>query len=400
MLFPNNYMTKLRYFFLLLSGIVVGTGAYVMYPPAMYAFVGGLLLLYCISFAQNKYRINSLSSAVFSLYVAFLLLNYARDGGNAGAPLYLNFFLGICAYFLIIKTLQRTPFSKQISVLPLIGIGVIGAGIWLELNGFIDFRKNSFSSVDQGLLLRPGGFLNPNMSAALCLIWLYVAIESKWVNSALIKISCLSLSVAILSVTQSRSAILFLAIYLMYKVYEAGIKNVKYYFVLILGVFILLAHYGQSEYLIDLYEANFERAQGDSSSSERYMLIQTGIAAFSESPIVGLGMRAMYRYFGLGTHNEIIEWLVNFGLVGLVVVALILFRFYYINSIKYLCLCIFPTLLFSHNFFETTAFQVALAFAYYAGTRSEIVKTSRVFPPWRVSIVERKMQVHGSMRLH
>src|SRR3569832_1098941 len=99
-------------------------------------------------------------------------------------------------------------------------------------------------------------------------------------------------------------------------------------------------------------------------------------------------MRTMRHYIvpGLpnlipGSHNEIIEWLGNFGILGFCVMLLIFFRFYYAGSLKHLCLCILPSFLFCHNFFETTALQVALACAFYLGlqaSRKAVVSWARM----------------------
>lgn len=245
------------------------------------------------------------------------------------------------------------------------------------MNGLIGFRdqEDGPESLSEGWLLRPGGFLNPNMSAALSLIWLFIALESKLDNCYWLKSVCIAIGVFIAAITQSRAALLFLFIYSAYKAYEGGIKGIKYYLILIVCGLSLFMFFNQSGMLEDLYNANMVRAQGDSSSEERYLVLQGALTTFAGSPITGSGIRAMYRFFGLGTHDEIIEWLVNFGLAGFLVMLLIFFKFYYVNSFKYLCLCILPTFLFSHNFFETTAFQVALAYAFYLMKRGAQEKT-------------------------
>jgi hypothetical protein len=221
------------------------------------------------------------------------------------------------------------------------------------------------------------------MSAALCLIWLFVAMESKSNNSFWVKSACLTGSASIVAITQSRSAILFLCAYFICKVYEGRFRNSKYYLIALLCLFGLYEYSGLSELISDLYKANLVRAQGDASSQERYLLLKTAFDAFIEHPMTGLGMRAMHRFFQAdtpdlipGTHNEILEWLVNFGMFGFCVMLFVYFRFYHISSLKYLCLCILPSFLFSHNFFETTALQVALAFAFCLGAQGNKRRTS------------------------
>ncbi|GAB3544288.1 hypothetical protein GCM10027343_19220 [Noviherbaspirillum agri] len=223
--------------------------------------------------------------------------------------------------------------------------------------------------VDEGLLLRPGGFLNPNMSAALSLIWLFCALESRGKNSYWLKSASVALCLFVVSLTQSRAAMLFLALYFLCKLYEGGIKRMRYYFIPVACAAVALLFFSESSALEDIYNSIFQRFQGDGSSAERYHVLQSALAKFAERPLIGHGMRVMVGSFGVGTHNEVVEWLANFGIVGFFVMLMVFLRFYFVPSLKYLFLCIFPTFLFSHNFFETTAFQVALAYAFFVASR-------------------------------
>ena len=67
---------------------------------------------------------------------------------------------------------------KIIRFIPLLAILTLLLGIFLDLYGLIDIRERGIDDIDIGLGLRPGGFLNPNQTASLSLVWLYVALES------------------------------------------------------------------------------------------------------------------------------------------------------------------------------------------------------------------------------
>jgi len=368
----NITMTKIIHFILIAIGVTIGTGAYVIYPITMYILLGVALFIYCALLAKNVHKVNVQSNLILLLYIVFLLLNFIRDIGNeVAARLYMNFFLGICAYLVVIKVFYLKTETGRFRYLPLISLIIIASGILLELNGLIVSRADgeAMAGVDEGLLSRPGGFVNPNRTAALSLIWLFCALESKNDNSYWLKYSCISVCIFIVSMTQSRAAMLFLFIYFLCKIYVGGAKTLKYYGVPIVCVSLLVALTSQSSVLGDIYGSILLRFQGDGSSEERYFVLQSALVTFTESPITGHGMRAMAWFIGVGTHNEIVEWLVNFGITGFLVMLLVFFRFYYINSFKYLCLCIFPTFLFSHNFFEATSFQVALAYAFSLAKR-------------------------------
>lgn len=366
---------------LLALALFVGTGAYVMFPPAMYALVGAIGIAYAGFALREKSATSLLSNIIFLAYVVFLLSNYLRDL-DAPAPvsrLYVNFFLGIAVYCMVIRVFQLNSGSdvKAFRYLPLASILVLLLGILLELNGVIVSDERDIGIGIEAALLRPGGFLNPNITAALGLIWLFIALEARPANRLWLKAACLAGGGLIIAVTQSRGAMLFLAIYFLYKLFERG-GRVFNYFLFSLPILAALYVYSDiSGVAADLYDANATRLQGDDSSQERFLLLKTAFSAFLSNPVFGGGMREMRNYFGSGSsnlipgsHNEIVEWLVNFGILGFCVMLLILFRFYYAGSFKHLALCILPSFLFSHNFFETTALQVALAYAFYLGTQA------------------------------
>lgn len=366
----NTALSSVVVLLLFLAGAAVGTGAYTLSSAMMYALLGIVFSLYAILTMKRIFRVNIASNVILLLYIVFLALNYLRDLGDATvARLYLNFLLGIGTYLVLIKVFSLAPNMRQFRYLPLLSLLAIAGGIVLQLNGWISFRGDEqIGSMDEGLLLRPGGFLNPNMSAALSLIWLFSALESKADISYWQKLACVTLCIFVLSMSQSRAAWLFLSLYVIYKSWEGGARVMKYYWIPVVLLILMLPFISQMDELTEIYNAILLRFQGDGSSDERYLLLQSALGIFAENPILGRGMRSMYRFFGLATHNEVVEWLVNFGMVGFFVMCLVVARFYYIGSFKYLCLCIFPTFLFSHNFFETTAFQVALACAFAFAT--------------------------------
>ncbi|HJV74817.1 MAG TPA: O-antigen ligase family protein [Noviherbaspirillum sp.] len=367
----NSSMSPVTVLLLFLCGAVVGTGAYTLSSVMMYALLGVVFALYAILTMKRTFKVNLASNVLLLIYLVFLALNYLRDMGDATvARLYLNFLLGIGTYLVLIKVFSLAPDMRRFRYLPLLSLLVIAAGIVLQLNGFISFRGDEeIASMDEGLLLRPGGFLNPNMSAALSLIWLFSALESKADISYWQKLACVAICIFVLSMTQSRAAWLFLSLYVIYKSWEGGARVMKYYWIPVVLLILMLPFISQMDALTDIYNSILLRFQGDGSSDERFLLLQSAMGIFADNPILGRGMRTMYRFFGLATHNETVEWLVNFGMVGFFVMCLVVARFYYIGSFKYLCLCILPTFLFSHNFFETTAFQVALACAFAFATR-------------------------------
>lgn len=372
-------LSKIAYVLLFALGAIVGTGLYVLFTPALYLLIGIASLIYAILLFQRVCKVNIQSNVILLLYIAFLLLNFTRDMGNdVASRLYVNFALAIGAYLIIGRILHYLAAGGVPRYLPLLSLVIIAGAILLQLNGYIASRRDGevMEGVDEGLLLRPGGFLNPNMSAALSLIWLFAALESRGKNSYWLKSACVALCLFTVSLTQSRAAMLFLAFYFLCKLYEGGIRRVRYYIIPVAGVAIALLFFSESSALEEIYNSILQRFQGDGSSAERYHVLQSALAKFSERPLIGHGMRVMVSSFGVSTHNEAVEWLANFGIVGFFIMLMVFLRFYYVRSLKFLFLCIFPTFLFSHNFFETTSFQVALAFAFFVATRPSPAKVA------------------------
>jgi O-antigen ligase len=105
------------------------------------------------------------------------------------------------------------------------------------------------------------------------------------------------------------------------------------------------------------------RITGDYSSQERLELLKHGLAAFMDAPFLGKGYRYVELTAGQSTHSELVEILANFGLAGLVAIGLASYLLYRGGSARFLLVCVAPTFLFSHNFFETVSFQAALGLA-------------------------------------
>lgn len=101
------------YFMLIAIGVTIGTGAYVAYPMVMYLLLGAAFFTYCFFLFKKVYKVNVGSNLALLLYVAFLLINYLRDYGNAITDrLYINFFLGICAYLVIVKVFPSGGYDE------------------------------------------------------------------------------------------------------------------------------------------------------------------------------------------------------------------------------------------------------------------------------------------------
>jgi O-antigen ligase len=224
------------------------------------------------------------------------------------------------------------------------------------------------------LLHRPGGFLNANMTAAIAMIWFFIMMEVNKDSAIILKGLALLLTLSICMLTQSRAAMLFLASYALYTLIVS--RNVKFLMAIVFVAMVSLAvsHYFELVMVQDIVDNFTSRADRNNSSTlERLSVLAYAIKSFFDAPVFGNGYRyvAKTEGHGLSSHNQVAEILTNFGLVGFVIIITLYITFYHKNSFSYLSLCIFPTMFFSHNFFENSSYQVVLAFAYYGYDKAQ-----------------------------
>lgn len=319
-------------------------------------------------------KIDRRKVAVALLYLCFLLANYFRDDLNGRGEIAAVYFLFVRGFLFFIFTgfvYQPVRNSRVFSILPPLSIFILGLSVVLEIYGIKYFhgREQALGSLsfDEVVVSRPGGWLNANAMAALSLVWLFVTVETSVTKNFLLKVISVTCCLVLCLVTQSRGAVLFLAFYGIYKIFYMNSQGSKSFFALIIAVGALF-FYLSREYplLLDIVEKLHERGLDDNSAQDRYRFIGIAYDAFLRAPLLGNGMRYLFLKEGFVVHNEILEWLSNFGLAGLLMLLVLYFTFYHRNSFPYLCLCIFPMFVFSSNFFETVAFQIALSFAYYS----------------------------------
>jgi O-antigen ligase len=125
----------------------------------------------------------------------------------------------------------------------------------------------------------------------------------------------------------------------------------------------LLAYISYQSEFLNLIDKVTSRFSGDESSTTRLFLIEYGIRHFLEEPLLGNGYRYMAGAVGWSAHNEIVENLVNYGIIGCCVIALAMYLLYWPATLSFIFICVMPMFMFTHNFFETTAFQASLGLA-------------------------------------
>jgi O-Antigen ligase len=386
---------RLKVILTFLLGTIGGTGAYGLSSLLMNLLVVSSFALISwemiqrYNYEKRLIEISVKKFLVFILYSTFLLANilkeviYDSEYQYSGYQVYFGFedvggilrqysdmFRGFIVFLAAALVYAPVRHSKALIILPPLCLTIVFAGQVAEAYGLISFNQELAEGDTWGatftdkLLARPGGFLNANMTAAVGLIWFYVTLESDLKVPVILKGYALILVLAICLLTQSRGALIFLSLFTVYSLIIS--RNFSFLVSIVvggLGVVVVLS-YLDIEILNGLIEKFSARASKESSADERAFLIMKAIEYFQNSPIHGNGLFYLMKAEGHSSHNQTLEILSNFGIIGLIVFLSFYFTFYHRNYIPYILVCVLPMFLFSHNFFENSAFQVAIGFGY------------------------------------
>jgi O-antigen ligase len=352
---------------------VVSTGAYTAAPGIAYFIILGvsglvlsnhILLRSPLRYLQPLRLIGILSLSAFFLFVSMRLSVEPRV--QFAYP--ISFYVFLLSFAAIQLTqypqeeeARRSSTAIRVAVLLTLFL-IIGAQI-AETLGYISGELVRRNAADLSIGQRPGGFLNVNIAAATALALVYVFFEIGQLPTRLLSTVCVLLLGVVLLISQSRAAMLFGAMYIITLILRRRLRTrtVASAVFLAIGGYLLFVDDAQ---LVELFmESIATRFEEDDSFNERLALIRIGTDLLGEAPLWGHGYRYVEHLTGRSSHNEIIENAVNFGVLGSIVVWGSFFAIYQPRSISFLLACIAPVLFFSHNFFETASFQVALGLA-------------------------------------
>jgi O-antigen ligase len=213
------------------------------------------------------------------------------------------------------------------------------------------------------LVFRPGGFHNSNMTAALALLFLLLPRLHHSPGFGTRGLLVMVLAVAVIGLTQSRAGLAALLLYSAWLFRRHPIR-------LLVGVALALlvsvvsGSWDQGAVLFELVQRFGDRFGGDSSSTERAWLMRMALQSIQEAPLFGYGYGFLVdRYAAGGSHNQVIELLVAFGVVGGVTMLAAAVLLLWPASALLVLVGVLPSLLFSHNFFDSASFQAALGMA-------------------------------------
>lgn len=366
-------MQKIESHCLTILLIFIGTGLHAQFPSFAYipVVMAIAVLFFDYKFWQQPFKYIE-KSMIFGvlLFNAFLCLQiiiYRLDPKSYFFQFFsVNLMILIYAHTKLILTRKPdniTSLYKYLCLLLIFCLLTLILGQIAEITGYI--QRTNFEGADELFFItqaRPGGFLNPNSTAVIAVVLLYTLERlSKVLGRSYILIG-LPIGMAVVLLSQSRTAILVLFIFLGLLLRQPSSRNIATILItLLVPVSAIYIFYPVEA---DIMITNiFERFMGDSSSDERRNVLLHSFSSIGESPVWGSGSAYLIRSFGASSHNQLIEILVSYGAVGLLTIGTAFFLLYLPVSISFFVCCLLPMLLFSHNFFDSYSYQVVLGLA-------------------------------------
>jgi O-antigen ligase len=357
-----------------LSSVLIGSAAYTLAPGLGYAVVLIMALLLALDpriISSAQPGIAAWPLAGFALFNGLFMLHGLRTGLDFRMQLQHVLSLGV---FVLSYTAWRAVLAskggdffttRSIAIATLTTLAILFAGQLAEMAGMIDRRNLGVSQEDANYIFRPGGFLNPNMTAAIAVVVVFSLCESRARRLGSVGYLGIMLTLIIVLLTQSRTLIATLGCYL----FLVGFRQPRLFLIVPFALLSAVAVAGgvASDALMALFERIIARFDGslasDASNAERLMVLTEAIVAADANPWLGNGYMYLVEIVGASTHNQFAEMLVNFGAIGLVSAMIVFAMLFLPASLSAFLFCMLPTLMFSHNFFDNASFQASLGMA-------------------------------------
>lgn len=352
--------------------IFIGTGFYTQLPSIAYIPVG---LAFVVFIANKKLIFDPFYYLEPKLLLAFFVVNiffiieliFSHMEFSSFLDKFIAISMFILSYAYSKLLLNKTDFGsyfvcKTICIVVIISLILLLVGQYAETMGYIEQDLYIDTSANKTFLTRPGGFLNVNVTAAIAIVLIFALDKiSENIGRKYFYVG-MPLAITVVFVAQSRAAMIVSIVYFFSMV---GLKNKRDTLIrlLLLAIFIYVIAGYFSDELGDLITNLTERFDGDDSSDERKNMLIHSWHAFVDSPVFGKGDQFLVDHYGYSSHNQILEILTNYGLIGLLVMIPASIFLYAPCSAIFFGICIIPTFLFSHNFYDLASYQVALGLA-------------------------------------
>jgi hypothetical protein len=361
--------TELRIRGGLLCLLAMATGAYNLAPGVGYLIFGVVTLALLTQArwidAPGRWFEPHRAAGVL-VFAAVTLLGataFGIDGRAAVVPLFAISMFSV-AYSLTRLALGGADERLQVSAdrIALAGLAVVLIGQVLAAFGFINLDDRFIDLNEDVLLFRPGGFLNPNMTASIALLLVLLTTPHERQRLSWELAAAIALATVILTLTQSRAALVAWAIYLPW-ILRRHWRGMLAVLLMMLTAAWQAGWWSADGLLHELSLALGSRLSGDASSNERLWLVNEATRFIQDAPFFGRGQGFLTARLGLGSHNQVLEWLLSYGAVGTFVLLAAAAVMIGPCSVVFLLVGVAPTFLFSHSFYDSASFQTALGMA-------------------------------------
>jgi O-antigen ligase len=353
----------------LLCLLAMATGAYNLAPGVGYLIFGvaTLALLTQARWIDAPGRwFEPHRAAGVLVFAATTLLGataFGIDGRAAVVPLFAVSMFSV-AYSLTRLALGSADVRVPASAdrIALAGLAVLLTGQVLGAFGFINLDDRLIELNEDALLFRPGGFLNPNMTASVALLLVLMTTPHAREQLGWQLVAAIALATVIVMLTQSRAALVAWAIYLPW-ILRRHWRGMLAVVLLAVTATWQVGWWSTDGLIHELSLAFGSRLRGDASSNERLWLVNEASRLVRDAPFFGRGQGFLVQRVGLGSHNQVLEWLLSYGAVGTLVLLAAAAAMIGPCSLIFLLVGVAPTFLFSHSFYDSASFQTALGMA-------------------------------------
>jgi hypothetical protein len=357
-----------------LTIVALGSAAYTLVPGSGYLVVGLVAMLLICSPAitvTGTPGLPALPLMGFALFNGLFMLRSVGDSLDLRTQLVHvlslgTFVLSLTAWRAVLR-LDRPRAAALLSAAALCGICVLLMGQFAEMAGLIDRRNLGVTPGDTTYAFRPGGLLNPNMTAAIAVVLLFSIGESQRARP-LTWTACLAavLVTVVVALTQSRTLIAALLLYLLVLAARRPRMLLVVPAIIAVASFAVLDQSSGEivEVLLQRAIARFDGSlASDVSNAERLQVMMFALESAGRSPVFGNGYLHLVDLAGISSHNQAVDLMVDFGAIGLVSGAIAFGLLYLPASPMLWAVCLLPTLMFSHNFFDSAPFQACVGMA-------------------------------------
>ena len=287
---------------------------------ALYFFLGVSLLCMLLS---GEVKLNLFLVSMICFMVVMLL------GCVYSTSVYMvdttyNFFVAFCIMFCIVNYIKTDSDIKFVFFSVMIGGLALNLYI-LSIYGS-DFIDAIMSQTRVGDVA--GNANDVGLKSCFSgLIALYFILKDKQKRSVKILYMLLCLGCIFFAlITASRQVVILLAIGLFYlfmlkekKHFSVYLRNTLIAVLLVITVIYIIYNVRYFDYLrvrIDEFLDLIANGSGTESDSKRMRFLSEGIGVFLRNPIFGDGTAASYNYFSTYSHSNLVELLMNHGIVG------------------------------------------------------------------------------------